>query len=460
MNDRQTGNAGGVRAGMKIAVIADDLTGATDTGVQLGTATIHLSERMLQQDAQDGADVHVFDTDSRYMDARSAYDAVYRLSQAIAGKHCDVVYKKIDSTLRGNAGAEIDAVYDVFAPDFMVIAPAFPDNGRTLVEGILYVNGRPLGETEWSQNPDNPTAASLLPALLALQTERQLAGISLEAVRDEAVLSDRLERHYRERIPYVWFDAETTHDLERISRFIHASGYRVVWVGSAGLARVVVPPKPRATAPVLTGSGPPVPVSLPVPVPVLFPVPLPVLLVVGSISGASRTQLQEVLLRTDTAAVEVDVRALAGEAAGRTEELRRVRRLLGALAADGRHIAVYSSYDGQRAAAPAEAGQRYGGEHAAVGSLISDALGEIAADAVTRYRFRRLVLTGGDTARRVLQRLGCETVRVLEEIEPGIPLVRLHDAGDAGDVYAVTKAGGFGSRHTLSRAIDRLKGGG
>jgi uncharacterized protein YgbK (DUF1537 family) len=139
---------------MRIGMIADDLTGANDSGVQLSRYGLKTSVRFnftdeeLSSNEESGSDgAIVIDTDSRSIEKDEAYRRVREAANFLKENQFDVIYKKIDSTLRGNLGAEVDAVYDEFQPNFVIIAPGYPSNGRKIDSGHLYLNGAPLHET-------------------------------------------------------------------------------------------------------------------------------------------------------------------------------------------------------------------------------------------------------------------------------------------------------------------------
>src|SRR5690625_223080 len=131
---------------MKIAIIADDLTGACDTGVQLVNYGIDASV-VIQNSNNIKSQATIFNTDSRALGKKHAYEKVSKISREIDKENLDILYKKIDSTMRGNIGSELNAVYDQFQPDFVLITPAHPNNGRIVQEGIRYLNGVQLSET-------------------------------------------------------------------------------------------------------------------------------------------------------------------------------------------------------------------------------------------------------------------------------------------------------------------------
>ncbi|HEX5808393.1 MAG TPA: four-carbon acid sugar kinase family protein, partial [Anaerolineales bacterium] len=143
----------------RLAIIADDLSSATDCGAQFVrsglSVVVPLKNYSLPPQAREAQVISV-DTDSRSLSAELAYAKVGLATQQLAAEGWTHFYKSVDSTLRGNLGAEIEAVLDVVRPDCAVIAPAFPKYGRTTVDGVQYLHGRPLHETEFGTDPTAP----------------------------------------------------------------------------------------------------------------------------------------------------------------------------------------------------------------------------------------------------------------------------------------------------------------
>lgn len=122
-------------------IVADDLTRATDTGHEFagrGLRTLVSTLDASTADADTRTDVRVVDTDSRYA---ASSDAAARVERVISEKDAAFVYKKVDSTLRGNLVAEVDAALEATGADVTLVAPASPRNGRTTVEGYHLVGG-------------------------------------------------------------------------------------------------------------------------------------------------------------------------------------------------------------------------------------------------------------------------------------------------------------------------------
>ncbi|MFB0550944.1 MAG: four-carbon acid sugar kinase family protein, partial [Nitrososphaeria archaeon] len=144
-------------------VIADDFTGACDVGVQFrkrGLETVVLAGAQSLTGFEGELDVAVLNTESRNAGPEDAYGKVRDSLGALRKIGARLVYKKIDSTLRGNLGAELDAIMDEAEVKAVIVAPSFPAQKRTTVDGHLLVNNTPLGRTEFALEPSNRLEAS------------------------------------------------------------------------------------------------------------------------------------------------------------------------------------------------------------------------------------------------------------------------------------------------------------
>jgi uncharacterized protein YgbK (DUF1537 family) len=428
---------------VKIAIIADDLTGANDTGVHLAKRGLSTSVLLdVIPKAMSKYEAVVFDTDSRSQTGEEACRRVTEVCRRIQRENdYDFIYKKIDSTLRGNIGHEMDAMYEVFQPDFIVVAPSFPKLGRVVRDGLMYVNGVPIHMTDTARDPKNPVMHSSVRMLLEQQTARPIAVITgKEMGEGNDALLEQIERYRQKDIPYLVFDAETEDDLLQIVSLFTQSRFRVIWAGSSGLANELSEQlfiKKRNAFQHL-------------------PVPGPVLVLVGSVSTNSRLQLEVVLRRSDVTGIEMKTEAVLTEEAKR-QELKRIAFLAAdAYCADKKDVVLYSSGLPEDVERSRLVGAQHGLSTKQVSSAISGALGEAAGEIVKAHKVRNLVLTGGETAKQLCRHLGAEEIELIDEVETGVPLGRLtgHE-----DIYVITKAGGFGSEAVLERSLEIFRGG-
>lgn len=428
---------------LKIAIIADDLTGANDSGVQLAKSGMSTSVIMeLKDEAITGQDAVVVDTDSRSMPAGEAYERVKEAAQFFQRNRFDTIYKKLDSTLRGNLGIELDAIYDTLHPDFIIIAPAFPMNGRITLNGFHFLNDRLLHETEVALDPKTPVTESYIPKLLLKQTKRKVEVINYKELRAGAdYLKQRLKELKEQHIPYIVFDSSSEDDLKAIVESVSQTSYKVVWAGSAGLVHYL---------PVAKKANPQKQRQIPA-----SPSHPSVLLVIGSVSRESRKQLGFLLAAPDVEGIELRAEQAVSDSEARAIEKRRVIAEIDDIVARGKHIVLYSSGEPEDIRKAVEAGMRRGLSRKQVSNEISVVLGEIAVEILNRFDIRKVVLTGGDTAKQVCTRIGAERLELVGEVETGVPIGRLTGAKE---LYAVTKAGSFGTEKVLLHSVQTLIG--
>lgn len=435
----------GCKAGrrtMKIAIIADDLTGASDTGIQAVVRGIPAAVRLRADgSAWPERECVAFDTDSRSDSPETARRKVAELCEKLLPLDPGLVYKKIDSTLRGNVGAEIDAAYDALKPDVLVIAPAYPDNGRTVRDGILYVDGVPLHQTDAARDPKTPVRHSHVPTWLGSQTKRKTGHVSADVIkRESGAAAERIRELVAGGCPYVTFDAECGDDLDRIVNAVHASGLRALWCGSAGLAGALFGRQGRSPRDGrMAGIGE----------------REPLLLVAGSISERTRNQLDRIVRDGDVAGIELASSRLL-QVADEEAEIGRACGQVTAALREGKHAALFLSSRADEIERARELGARLNLDAKAVGRRLARALGNAASGLIREAGVRKLVLVGGDTTRGVLLSLGFDELELIDEVESGVPLIRF---GTGRPIHAVTKSGGFGDERILQRLIHYLTGG-
>lgn len=145
----------------EVLVIADDLTGALEAGAKFAAQGI--PALVTTQPVPDSSyPVVVMDTESRHLSAEGAAAAVSRACATPAR----ILYKKTDSTLRGNIGSELRAMLALRPEGRVVYIPAYPGVGRTVRGGRLYVDGVPVHESEFADDALNPIAESCIAGLL------------------------------------------------------------------------------------------------------------------------------------------------------------------------------------------------------------------------------------------------------------------------------------------------------
>ena len=225
-------------------VIADDLTGAADTGAQFvknGFNTLLVSPR--DADSIDFSefserDVLVIATDSRALHPPEAFHLVSNLSRAIDRTLFPIIYKKIDSTLRGNIGQEVDAIlYETGIP-VCIAAPSYPEQHRTMVDGIMMVERKPIASSEFASAL--PVKTSDARNLLEKQSVYGVGRIALQHVRSgQDSLQKKIEAEQAKGHKIIIVDAVERQDLANIAETALKMSRTPLLVGSAGLAEEV-----------------------------------------------------------------------------------------------------------------------------------------------------------------------------------------------------------------------------
>ena len=391
---------------MRIAVLADDLTGAADTGVQLVRAGYRTAVIFRGEPLPEDFDAVVIDTDTRTKRARQAVKRVSEAAREVRG--AEIIYKKLDSTLRGSIAAEISVTLEATHLDRAIVAPAFPGAGRTTVDGVQLVHGVPVHETEMRNDPRTPVTEGHIPTLLR-ETLSSAETLNLEELEDPEIVQRKLEES-----TCVVVDATRDADLETLVRAV-PEPMEVLWVGSAGLAGAlgVVYPGPgveESRSEARAASR--------------------VLVVVGSVSGVARGQLRR--LTEEYGEVSHSVRADGADAV--KEAVEEARRAL-----DEGPCAVLHS--------PEERGEK--GSSGKFVKALTEAVEILAQDDA----FDALVLTGGSTAMGVSRVLGASGIRLDGEVEAGVPVGAMIGPHPC---RVVTKAGAFGTEDTLVQAVKTL----
>lgn len=198
----------------KLLIIADDLTGACDTAAQLAKqgvpALVWIDADAASQTGRPQAEALVINTEGRHVEASEAASRVRAAVKIGREWGAEFFYKKVDSTLRGNVGTELEAFRAATAQPILLFIPAFPKLARTTRQGRLFVGAQPLNETSFACDPLCPMTESDVPAILGAQTSlptqvisdndeaaRLVPGIcAFDAVTDEdlRIIGSRLKR--------------------------------------------------------------------------------------------------------------------------------------------------------------------------------------------------------------------------------------------------------------------------
>jgi D-threonate/D-erythronate kinase len=392
-------------AGLRLAMLADDVTGACDAGVQFsrrGASTrVYFGTRPISAAA---AEVSVVVTHSRNDSPEEASRKVQLACDQIAFSGAVLCYKKIDSTLKGNLGAELNGI-QIRNPDRLIlVCPSFPKMHRILVNGWLRASS--VKELE----PID------LPSLLASQGARNLACIAQPAEHGESsTLMKQIQRARANGAQIIVIDGATESHLEAIAWAAFQIVPQPVLVGSAGLACSWSKLLLEAAC---KGAGRTEGQAIASMVPGNVDTAGPVVFCIGSKNSITCQQTRHL---SDTHGVN--------EFDPHRDDLSQARTAV----ASGCHLIISLEAAAQN----------------------SQDLRRLLAAILETDNVRGLVCSGGDTALLVCSSLGAEAIRLHYEILPGLPWGTL-EGGSSSGLPICTKAGGFGRIESLCQVADFL----
>lgn len=433
----------------EIVIIADDYTGANDTGVMIAqcgyrTCTV-IDDKRLDAAKLKETPCIAYSTDSRCLQEREAYEAVYRAALRFGSVDTYLFSKRIDSTLRGNLGAECNAILDAAeklqggAERIAIICPAFPQAGRILIDDCLYVNGTPLWETAAAQDPKTPIRTKSVVRLFQKQLNRKIDTLHLTLLRSGKAV-EQLCHMYEEGTRAVVVEARTEGDISALASAVLESDLPFVALDPGAFSQALAKELKRRELPANCGK---------------------LLFVAGSVNAVAAGQIRRLLEQPDVAGIPIRTEALIDSEMEACQEIRRAVAEV-EQQRNKRTICLYS--DGvipeRRIDLPSEAARR----KKTVERLsveINTRLCAVAVELLEDGSFGALFACGGDVAIELCRALGAAGEYPLQEVVPLAVYGRLAD-GHAAGMHIITKGGMVGDEDIMvvcqQFLYDRLEG--
>ena len=413
-------------------IIADDFTGSNDAGVQLVNkgfiVDVVFDWRSIQplKTHLNDKKITVVNTESRAIEYHEAQD---RIKQVISNNpHLRPIYKKIDSTLRGNIGGEIETLLATTQVKFALVIPAFPNMNRITKNGKCYVNGIELIDTEFATDPKTPICSSHIKTIIKQQTDYPCEEINLNEVRTHQV-TKRIENFVTQGTKIIVIDAETNHDLETIIEEIQGLLDNILLVGSAGLVDFLSPSITEKTPKIERLSI------------------KPMLVIAGSMSEITQLQINYTIQNDNKwNIVDLKISDLLPELSATT--LVTYKNKIQEILNDNQHCIVRTSTNKQEREKIDLYCQQYQLSRTELGEKICSGLGLL----VKNLKFSNLFLTGGDVAISVAKSLGAIGFIIEGQVCEGVPYGRLLSHENL-DYRVFTKAGGFGTKDIFLKSL-------
>ncbi len=429
-----------------LGCIADDFTGATDLANNLVRAGMRVVQTIGVPSAalDTNADAVVVALKSRTV---APSDAVAQSLAALAwlkSQGAQQIYFKVcstfDSTPRGNIGPVTDALMQALGTRFTIATPAFPDNGRTVFNGYLFVGDVLLSESGMRDHPLTPMTDANLVRVMQAQTSQRVGLIDHKVVASGSLaIQQKMQALQADGIGVAVVDAVSNDDLQRmgpafaeLALVVAGSGVAIGLPANFGIA----PSDRAATLPAASGLK---------------------AVVSGSCSIATYAQVRH-LIESGRPAFAIDPAQIAAGANVAGQALEWARPLL----AEG-PVLVYSTAE----PSAVKAAQNKLGTEAA-GAMVERTLASIARGLV-EAGVRQLVVAGGETSGACVQALGIAQMQIGAQIDPGVPWCHavsavMGDSAPPGDhpqtegtsLHIALKSGNFGGPDFFIRAFDQL----
>ncbi|MGI9405025.1 MAG: 3-oxo-tetronate kinase [Hyphomicrobiaceae bacterium] len=337
------------------------------------------------------------------------------------------VCSTFDSTAEGNIGPVADALLNALDTNFAIVCPAFPQNGRTVYQGHLFVGDQLLSESPMKDHPLTPMRNANLIRLMSAQSSRRVGLIDLAiVVRGNSAIAERCDTLQAEGISYGIADAVCDDNLRTIG---HVAAQHKLIIGGSGVA-IGLPASFSENGMLAEVEASRLPTA-----------PGRSVVIAGSCSKATRGQIARAKTAWPAFKVDIDRIAAVGPAV--------VDDALGWAHdhATDIPVLVYGSADPDEVARNQE---KYGRER--TGQMMEEALGRVAQGLVERGT-RRLIVAGGETSGAVVSALGIRGLRIGPEIDPGVPWT---ETLDQPHLALALKSGNFGSPDFFSKALEML----
>jgi uncharacterized protein YgbK (DUF1537 family) len=423
---------------LALGCIADDYTGASDLANMLtrcGLRTVQTIGVPADQLALPDVDAVVVSLKSRSIEAGLAISRSRAADKWLRGRGAGHVLFKIcstfDSTDAGNIGPVMDALCADCGETIVLVTPAFPETGRTVYQGNLFVGSVPLNESPLKDHPLNPMHDSNLVRVLARQSRTKISLVDLATIaRGPDAVRARLAELAAKGFGAAIVDAVFERDLETTGQValdhrlsVGASGFGL------GLARALVASgRVKAAASTAVSDA---------------PVGGPAACLAGSCSQATLQQIAKA--EAVMPVLQLDPEPIV---AGK-DEARRALAWAKDRLKEGPVLIASSSTPDQVAALQARHGRD------AAGHAIEQAMADIA-EGLVQSGVRRLVVAGGETSGAVVDRLGIPGFLVGAEIAAGVPVLRAVGAKN-GEMLLALKSGNFGGPEFFADALELMR---
>ena len=409
---------------IRLVIIADDFTGALDTGVKLSESGIRtlVTTKLAEDVSSYDTDVLVVDTESRHLSPEEAYEAVFSVVKVFADQPDVLVFKKTDSGLRGNIGAELTAAMRGLGEEKLAFVPGYPAIGRITRGGVHYIDGKPVAESVFGIDLLNPVRFSRVDEIITDQS-------------DEVVVTRSIKDLSASNWGISVYDAETEDDMHKIILSLKKQGVRLM-AGCAGAGAylpeiLTVPeaerPVPQLEEPLFAVCGSINPVT------------------VGQVDWARTHGFSHFRLRP---------KQKLDETFWKTPDGQQMLETFKTLIREKKPVVVDAMDNGENQET-VRVGKAMGLTVDEIRRRISRTLAALFAELFAADNAGTLMIIGGDTLQECMTKIGIHEMEPVSEMSQGVVLARFSRGGK--EKYILTKSGGFGEESLLTDLAEQIK---
>ena len=420
----------------KYIVIADDLTGSNATCSLFKKIGLRAASILkLQGDINYDVDVISYSTASRGLDKEEAYKKVSEAIKILKNKDVLVYNKRIDSTLRGNIGTEINAMLDNLEDDrIAVVIPSYPDSGRIVVNKTMLVNGVLLENSDAGKDPKTPIKTSCVESLIQKDIKYSSTYFTLSDIEQpiEEIVKKIQEAIKKSRV--LIFDAVNNEDIIKISKAIIHSDIDIVTVDPGPFTLYYSKELQKKNH-----------------------LEKKILMVIGSVTATTKKQIEYILQEEDIFLVKMKVEDFFKKETCLKEIERVISFIKKGIVSYDLFLVTTSPIGDEKKADLQKLAENLNTTVEEISKIIANTLTETVVKILKETeKFEGVYSSGGDITIALLEKLKAIGVEIREEVIPLAAYGRII-GGDFPNLKLVSKGGMVGDEKTIKLCLHKIK---
>ena len=420
----------------KYIVIADDLTGSNATCSLFKKIGLRAASILkLQGDINYDVDVISYSTASRGLDKEEAYKKVSEAIKILKNKDVLVYNKRIDSTLRGNIGTEINAMLDNLEDDrIAVVIPSYPDSGRIVVNKTMLVNGVLLENSDAGKDPKTPIKTSCVESLIQKGIKYSSTYFTLSDIEQpiEEIVKKIQEAIKKSRV--LIFDAVNNEDIIKISKAIIHSDIDIVTVDPGPFTLYYSKELQKKNH-----------------------LEKKILMVIGSVTATTKKQIEYILQEENIFLVKMKVEDFFEKETCLKEIERVISFIKKGIVSYDLFLVTTSPIGDEKKADLQKLAENLNTTVEEISKIIANTLTETIVKILKEtQKFEGIYSSGGDITIALLEKLKAIGVEIREEVIPLAAYGRLI-GGDFPNLKLVSKGGMVGNEKTIKLCLHKIK---